>query len=64
LIGHHGLHNLLWVWNSLDPAWYPGDDVVDIVSADTHPPAGDHSAQSGAYERLVEFRWRRLGRVS
>ncbi|GAB2610808.1 hypothetical protein GCM10027168_49640 [Streptomyces capparidis] len=55
MVGHHGLHNLLWVWNSLDPAWYPGDDVVDIVSADTYPPAGDHSAQSGAYERLVEL---------
>ncbi|WP_256668758.1 glycosyl hydrolase [Streptomyces fulvorobeus] len=55
MVGHHGLHNLLWVWNSLDPEWYPGDDVVDIVSADTYPPAGDHSAQSGAYERLVEL---------
>ncbi|GAA3289499.1 hypothetical protein GCM10020295_01520 [Streptomyces cinereospinus] len=55
LVGHHGLHNLLWVWNSLDPGWYPGDDVVDIVSADIYPPAGDHSAQSGAYERLVEL---------
>ncbi|WP_338018219.1 glycosyl hydrolase [Streptomyces taklimakanensis] len=55
MVDHHGLHNLLWVWNSLDPAWYPGDDVVDIVSADTYPPAGDHSPQSGAYERLVEL---------
>jgi len=55
MVHHHGLHNLLWVWNSLDPAWYPGDDVVDVVSADTYPPAGDHSPQSGAYERLVEL---------
>lgn len=55
MVGHHGLHNLLWVWNSLDPAWYPGDDVVDIVSADLYPPAGDHSPQSQAYERLLEL---------
>ncbi|GAA2459959.1 glycosyl hydrolase [Streptomyces macrosporus] len=55
MVDHHGLHNLLWVWNSLDPAWYPGDDVVDIVSADIYPPAGDHSPQSQAYERLLEL---------
>jgi mannan endo-1,4-beta-mannosidase len=38
---HHGLNNLIWVWNSVRPAWYPGDDVVDIVSADTYTQ-GDH----------------------
>lgn len=37
MTGHHGLHNLIWVWNSVDPAWYPGDDVVDVISADTYP---------------------------
>ena len=26
----HKLRNLIWVWNSVSPAWYPGDDVVDI----------------------------------
>ena len=31
LVNAHGLHNLIWVWNGQDPAWYPGDDVVDIV---------------------------------
>ncbi|UCM91390.1 glycosyl hydrolase [Streptomyces marincola] len=51
----HELHNLLWVWNSVDPAWYPGDDVVDIVSADSYPPAGDHGPVSGTYDRLVEL---------
>jgi mannan endo-1,4-beta-mannosidase len=38
---HHGLNNLIWVWNSVRPAWYPGDDVVDIVSVDTYTQ-GDH----------------------
>ncbi|MFR9721831.1 glycosyl hydrolase [Streptomyces sp. MS19] len=51
----HGLHNLIWVWNSVDPAWYPGDDVVDIVSADSYPPAGDHGPVSATYEKLVEL---------
>lgn len=40
----HGLHNLIWVWNSLDPAWYPGDDCVDIVSADLYTTAGNYGS--------------------
>lgn len=38
LVKHHGLNNLIWVWNSQlgDEAWYPGDDVVDIVGRDNY----------------------------
>ena len=38
LINHHQLHNLIWIWNSQmgDSAWYPGDDVVDIVGRDNY----------------------------
>jgi len=37
LTQHHGLHNLIWVLTSEDPAWYPGDDVVDIIGVDAYP---------------------------
>lgn len=36
LTEHHGLHNLLWVLTSEDPAWYPGNDVVDIIGVDAY----------------------------
>ncbi|MGX7828130.1 glycosyl hydrolase [Actinokineospora sp. 24-640] len=52
---HHDLHNLVWVWNSVAPEWYPGDDVVDVVSVDSYPPIGDHGPLSNAYTRLVEL---------
>ncbi|MBB5802613.1 hypothetical protein F4560_002381 [Saccharothrix ecbatanensis] len=55
LVGHHNLHNLIWVWNSIAPEWYPGDDVVDVVSMDSYPPQGDHGPVIGPYERLVEL---------
>ena len=45
-------NNLLWVWNSVDPSWYPGNDVVDIVSADIYGDEGDHSAQKEAFTNL------------
>ncbi len=34
---YHNLHNLIWVCTNIDPSWYPGNDVVDIVSADDYP---------------------------
>lgn len=48
----HQLNNLLWVWNSVDPAWYPGDDIVDVVTTDIYASAGDHSSQSSSYKSL------------
>jgi mannan endo-1,4-beta-mannosidase len=43
LTTYHKINNLVWVWNSVAPTWYPGNDVVDIVSADTYAQ-GDHGA--------------------
>lgn len=51
LTGYHSLHNLIWVLTSSDPAWYPGDDVVDVVGVDAYP--SDRSdALSPAWEAL------------
>lgn len=36
----YGLHNIIWTYNSYvystSPAWYPGDDVVDLVGYDKY----------------------------
>lgn len=52
LTTYHGLNNLIWVWNSVNPSWYPGNSVVDIVTADIYASAGDHSAQQSTYNSL------------
>lgn len=49
----HKLNNLIWVWNSVAPDWYPGDEYVDILSFDSYPQAGDYSPQIAKYEDLV-----------
>lgn len=41
-VRHHELNNLIWVWNSPNKDWYPGDDVVDINSNDYYAPYGNH----------------------
>ncbi|MCM3782779.1 hypothetical protein M3231_07320 [Neobacillus mesonae] len=48
----HKLDNLIWVWNSEQTEWYPGDDYVDIVSIDSYPGAGNYGAVSNRYENL------------
>ncbi|AWB45536.1 beta-mannanase [Paenibacillus sp. CAA11] len=53
LTNEHHLNNLIWVWNSISPDWYPGDDVVDIVSYDSYPPEGDYNPQVGKYDQLL-----------
>ncbi|WP_240633179.1 glycosyl hydrolase [Paenibacillus montanisoli] len=51
----NGLNNLIWIWNSTSPAWYPGDDVVDIISTDVYNAEGDYSPSSNKYEDLVKL---------
>lgn len=41
LTNQHGLNNLVWEWNSVKTEWYPGNNLVDVVSADTYSQ-GDH----------------------
>lgn len=55
LTNHHGLNNLIWVWNSEAEDWYPGDDVVDIASIDYYGPKGDYHPVSGKYDNLVRL---------
>ncbi|MEO3756099.1 glycosyl hydrolase [Streptomyces sp. B6B3] len=55
LTNHHGINNLLWVWNSADPAWYPGDSHVDIVSYDSYLPKGSFHPNSWAFEHMVNL---------
>lgn len=55
MVRRHGLHNLIWVWNSLDPDWYPGDGCVDIVSADIYAARGNHGAFRCEFERAAKL---------
>lgn len=48
----HELHHLLWVWNSVDEEWYPGDKFVDIVSFDSYPRPHQYSSMVQYYNRL------------
>ncbi|HVU24980.1 MAG TPA: glycosyl hydrolase [Opitutus sp.] len=56
-----GLNNLIWDFNPTDStanmqAWYPGDDMVDIISLDIYPTAGTHPTYATSYQQMRDFR--------
>jgi mannan endo-1,4-beta-mannosidase len=46
LTNYHKLNNLIWVWNSIAESWYPGDSIVDILSADVYSTGNGASVSS------------------
>ena len=51
----HDLNNLIWVWNAPKPDYYPGDDVVDIISRDMYPPEHSHTSRAEMYRDLIRI---------
>lgn len=45
LTNHHGLNNLIWVWNGQAADWYPGDEYVDIIGEDIYPGERVYTSQ-------------------
>jgi len=51
---HHGLNNLIWIWNGEDKDWFPGANYVDLVGADIYAPKRDYSSQASKFYEIVE----------
>ena len=63
MVNHHGLNNLLWVWNSNAPRdwkddeaypyelFYPGNDYVDVLAADIYK----NDYQQSHHDQLVDL---------
>ncbi len=55
LVNHHGLNNLIWVWNGQDKDWYPGDEYVDIIGEDIYPGEHVYTPQTSKYLEALEY---------
>lgn len=51
-INQHGLNNLLWVWSEPNPAWYPGNDKMDMVGFDSYPGAYIYDCNEAMWNQL------------
>jgi mannan endo-1,4-beta-mannosidase len=65
MVNVDGVHNLVWVYTSAgDPAWYPGDEYVDVVGIDAYPE-DLRDPQSALWEELQrQFVGRKLLAIS
>ncbi len=52
LTNYHNLHNLIWVWSTPEPTWYPGNAKVDIIGYDSYPGAYVYGAQKSMFDHL------------
>lgn len=55
MVNHHGLQNLIWVWNGQGAGWYPGDNYVDIVSQDIYDGQQNYASQSTTFNAVKNY---------
>lgn len=55
LTNHHKINNLIWVLNVLGNDYYPGDEFVDLVSADQYPPAYQYGPLTCVYNHIADY---------
>jgi mannan endo-1,4-beta-mannosidase len=52
LTTYHNLNNLIWVWSTPEPTWYPGNSKVDILGYDSYPGAYNYEPQKSIFDQL------------
>lgn len=54
LTSHHSINNLVWVWSSPEPDWYPGNIRVDLLGFDSYPGSYNYDCQSATYAKHTQ----------
>jgi len=55
LVNHHGLNNLIWVWNGQHKDWFPGADYVDLIGEDIYAAKHDYGSKASKFYEIVEY---------
>lgn len=55
ITNYHGLNNLIWVWSSPEPAWYPGNSKIDIVGHDSYPGNYIYDSKKNDFDLLYSL---------
>ena len=65
MVNVNGVKNLIWVWNierdpaigydysAISPAWYPGDDNVDVIGVDIYNSSNDQKSNINYFSKIV-----------
>ena len=49
---HEGINNLIWIWSSPEPDWYPGHNIVDMLGYDSYPGVENYNCRQDVYVGL------------
>jgi len=52
---YHKINNLIWVWSTPEPTWYPGNLKVDIVGYDSYPGTYNYDCRADIYKQINTF---------
>lgn len=55
LIQHHQINNLIWIWSTPEPSWYPGNSIIDMLGFDSYPGAYNYTCDPFRYFELVRI---------
>lgn len=52
LTNYHKINNLIWIWSTPEPDWYPGNERVDMIGYDSYPGNYIYDCQATIYNQL------------
>lgn len=55
ITNHHNINNLIWVWSTPEPDWYPGNQRVDILGYDSYPGNYNYDCRADIFAQLVKI---------
>ena len=51
----YGCNNLIWICSCQDPAWYPGDEYVDIIGDDVYQKPRQYGPLADTFSELTMY---------
>lgn len=52
ITNYHNINNLIWIWSTPEPDWYPGNYRVDLIGFDSYPGNYNYDCQYSMFGQL------------
>lgn len=51
-MNYHKINNLIWIWSTPEPSWYPGHSKLDLIGFDSYPGNYNYTCQEFRFSAL------------
>ena len=52
IMNYHNINNLIWIWSTPEPSWYPGHSKLDMIGFDSYPESYNYSCLDFRFNEL------------